>query len=515
MYIYPNTDIYLLNGVSLNADYDHTIYFTSLDLQSTFFLSHTKYSLSNNYYVRKERGYIQVEKNQNDLWDCSYMMYRNTSYKNKWFYAFITSVDYVNDNVSLIHFEIDVIQTWWSECTLDKCFVEREHSSTDELFENTIPEKLDSGDFYNAQIIREFYFTPSRLCLIATTDNQNVSASPFKAGNLFTGLNYSSFDLSTSSGVRDAVAYIKEYIANGFEDNVVAIFQYPEFIGRITELTTYYETSYTMTYNFSNVDGYAPKNKKLFTFPYNYLSVSDKEGNAIDLKWELWNSSHIGEFKIEASVYGKACVSAIPLNYRDILTDYESSIIYDNFPICAWVGDAFQVWLAQNKGGLIASSVGAIATGVSSVIALGGGDLASGGRLAASSISQIMGILGSMRDAENMPPKMHGNLSSSVLNIQNGSKGFEFKQMTIKSEYAKIIDEYFSRYGYATHRIKVPNRNARQNWTYVKTIGCEITGNIPSDDAVKIRSIYDRGITFWNNGNNIGNYGDFTNPVYS
>ena len=110
---------------------------------------------------------------------------------------------------------------------------------------------------------------------------------------------------------------------------------------------------------------------------------------------------------------------------------------------------------------------------------------------------------------------MQGQIPTGILNIQDGSSGFDFKQMTIPYEYARIVDEYFSRFGYACGRVKVPNINARQNWTYTKTIGCEINGNVPSDDLAKIKEIYDHGITFWNNGNNIGNYGDFTNPVYS
>ena len=124
MYIYPNTTLHILRNVNLNSDYDHTIYFDGRVAQTEYFLARTKYTLSNQSYQRRERGWIQVNINQNSLWDCTYLMFQNTSYASKWFYAFILSVDYVNDNVSKINFEIDVLQTWYFDYTLDKCFVE-------------------------------------------------------------------------------------------------------------------------------------------------------------------------------------------------------------------------------------------------------------------------------------------------------------------------------------------------------------------------------------------------------
>ena len=86
-------------------------------------------------------------------------------------------------------------------------------------------------------------------------------------------------------------------------------------------------------------------------------------------------------------------------------------------------------------------------------------------------------------------------------------------EITIRKQYAIIIDQYWSKFGYPCRQIKVPNRNARANWNYVKTKGCEFTGSIPASDAEAIKAIYDNGVTFWNDINNVGNYGDFTNPI--
>ena len=88
----------------------------------------------------------------------------------------------------------------------------------------------------------------------------------------------------------------------------------------------------------------------------------------------------------------------------------------------------------------------------------------------------------------------------------NRLKGFWFFHRTIRYEYAKIIDDYFSRFGYACHQIKVPNIHSRTKWTYTKTVGCQIHGNLPADAIASIQTIFDRGITFWADPSNFGNY---------
>ena len=69
-----------------------------------------------------------------------------------------------------------------------------------------------------------------------------------------------------------------------------------------------------------------------------------------------------------------------------------------------------------------------------------------------------------------------------------------------------MIDDFFTMYGYAVKAIGRINTHSRPHWNYVKTVGCCLTGSIPSDDVQRICSIYDRGITFWQSGNEVGNY---------
>ena len=99
-----------------------------------------------------------------------------------------------------------------------------------------------------------------------------------------------------------------------------------------------------------------------------------------------------------------------------------------------------------------------------------------------------------------------GGSADGSLEIAMQKKDFIGYQYFVNPKNAKIIDDFFNCYGYATHRVKVPNRNVRPHWTYVKTIDINLESNAPADDTNKIASIYDKGITFWRNASEVGRY---------
>lgn len=74
-------------------------------------------------------------------------MYQNENYGNKWFYAFITKMEYDNDYMTNISIETDVYQTWQFDIIFKKCFVEREHVEDDTIGKHTVPESLEHGEY--------------------------------------------------------------------------------------------------------------------------------------------------------------------------------------------------------------------------------------------------------------------------------------------------------------------------------------------------------------------------------
>ena len=237
------------------------------------------------------------------------------------------------------------------------------------------------------------------------------------------------------------------------------------------------------------------------------LVVSNNCGQTAEFRWEQWNNEDSGAtFKIQGVFVSTPCVLCFPTNYRGIVDDVDSGLTYSNFPQIPWVGDTYKRWLAQNKNTI---GVGLISTALGAGLSIAGAAsanplaIASGANTISASISNIMGRT---LDAQNTPPQVHGQVQCDSLNAGTGRCQFTFLYTTIRSQFARIIDEYFSMFGYATRRCKIPNRNSRPHWNYVKTIGATVTGSVPADDMRKICSIYDKGVTFWKNGSEVGQY---------
>ena len=85
--------------------------------------------------------------------------------------------------------------------------------------------------------------------------------------------------------------------------------------------------------------------------------------------------------------------------------------------------------------------------------------------------------------------------------------------LSIKSEYAKMIDDFFTMYGYKVNSVKIPNITGRSNWNYVKTIDSIIIGNVPQNDLQEIKNMFDDGVTLWHNTSTFLDYSQSNNIV--
>lgn len=124
MVIAPNSNITLLK-VPLELSNKNQLTFSSREAQFNYFNSLTKIELENATYQRKE-GVIRFPELIDNLYEYNYVMYQNESYSDKWFYAFITNMRYLNDNVTEISITTDVFQTWQFDLEFKQSFVERE-----------------------------------------------------------------------------------------------------------------------------------------------------------------------------------------------------------------------------------------------------------------------------------------------------------------------------------------------------------------------------------------------------
>lgn len=513
MYIQPNTNIRILKNVPLDTSYDHTIWFESAGDQSTYFISKQKYNLTNYTYQRVNSGVMRVEIEADNLYDCNYLMFQNTSFGNKWFYAFITEVNYINNEVSEIKYDMDDIQTWLFDFTLEDCFVEREHTETDVIGEHIEAEPVNVGEYVFNDYQTLVSGGMNDLCtVVAICDVGDTSQATSVDGKTYDGI-YGACQLRCFDNDTDIDNFLAQYIQR--PDTIVAMYMLPKYY-----LPTYPTSGYIPTASsgrkenitlsqidrYTDISGYRPRNAKLYTYPYNFIQVDNGNGQALQLRYEYFeNLTPVIELDCTLSMPATAVVR--PNSYKGVAGYNETTQTYtslntellqmETFPLCSWSFDAYQSWISQNQFPLVMR-------GVQSAFNIGGNLFNQGS--ANTIIGNATNAMIEAYKASIASDTCKGNMQSANVNVSCGKQQFYYGRMSVDANHVEMIDDFFARFGYAVKRVKKPNTHTREAWNYVKTIGCCITGSIPCDSAKHICAIHDKGITYWANASEVGQY---------
>ena len=137
--------IIIAQGIKLDNQYKNVLSYTQqqmLDLVNT-----NKVASADNYsFIRQEENMVQVGFDYSTICNANYMAFQNKDYNNRWFFAFIRDIQYVSNGCTNVLFDIDVWSTFYSDLSINKCFVEREHVNDDTIGLHTVPEGLNVGD---------------------------------------------------------------------------------------------------------------------------------------------------------------------------------------------------------------------------------------------------------------------------------------------------------------------------------------------------------------------------------
>lgn len=511
------TEVRLL-AVPLGKDYKHTIYFANRVRQQEYFQAQTKHMISEASYQRKE-GFIRFPKYCEEIKDCNYIMYHNTSVAGvpgRTYYAFITDIVYKSDEVSWIYFEIDVLQTYMFDYTIKPSFVEREHCADDTPGKHTIPENLETGEFI-VQHSDQVTELADAGVVIATTEywddhaDKWIKSTGGRFDGIFSGLNYHIFNHGEMS---EAYDFIEKHSEDGKSDAITSMFMYPEALvtqGENTDLVMKTEKPHSIAKTFTKgaFTDYTPNNNKLYAYPYHYLLVSNNNGGSAVYQFENFMDG-VTDFKIYGCITPGGSIRLVPLNYKNQEENLEEGLNLGKYPICNWASDEYTNWLTQNSVNIalnMASGVGQIIGGIAMGVGTGGVGSGIGGGVVAGGVSTIAGQLAQIHQMSFTPPQSRGNINCGDVVTATNKNTFYFYQMRIKEEYMRIIDEFFDMFGYKTSRVKVPEKNHRENYWYTKTIDVNISGNgISQSDLDKIKECYNQGVTFWRNAGDVGNY---------
>lgn len=503
-----NGNIILARGIGMDKEHKNIINYSSTSMLQLL--------RSQNHFVGEKSDYSFISENgkggnviatsftYQECKNANYIAFQNPTYYNKWIFAFIDEVTYENNGCTKITFTVDNWATWFDNLTFKSCFVVREHVNSDNIGEHTVSERLETGDYIINNYDKDYSLND--LCIVTCTSVYSGMSGDNVIGQLvngiFTGLSYTAYNTSVD-GINNLNSFI--HSLDSKPDAIVGIFMYPTALlpiewnasttiarlitgTRSTGVNTYTKTITPPT----TINGYTPKNNKLFVYPYRYLILGNNNGVSNILQYEYFTNGY--NFKVEGVVCPGGSIRCIPQNYKGMQDNQNEAISCGKFPTCAWTSDAFTNWMTSNAVNLGMGIVGDVAN-----IVTGNYGGAVGG--IASQVSQIY-------QHSLVPPTVKGNTNTGDVVTSSGDNTFYFYNMSIKQEFARIIDDYFTRFGYKVNSLKVPNITGRTYWNYVEIgAGEDIAfGTLPVDAMEDINNIFRRGTTIWHNHDNIGNF---------
>lgn len=535
-----NGKIILAKNIKLDKEYQNVLTYSENDMLTLVTTNQVAYA--EDYSFIRETGRIRVGFPYSVCLSANYMAFQNPDYSGKWFFAFIDKVNYISNATTEIEYTVDIFSTWWSYWDSKPCFVVREHVNDDTVGANTIPEGLETGEYISCKLQPTLTGSYETCFCVASTEKLFQGYTTFNE-SVPTGLYYTG--LTTLQGVEDLIS---RFDAGGQNGIIQSVFVIPKVFftnwgsvaginGEVATGVGFYTNNTEISVTRVNylANDYIPVNKKLLCFPYSFLQVSNHNGQIVNYYWEdfnllpLENATDNITFYLRGTLTPGGSFACYPINYKNILNNFDESISLGKFPLGGWNTDPYTNWLTQQGlnipgvGNVDAVTKNTIGSALSMVvggalIATGAGSVAGAGLLAGGA----MGIFNTMQSAyqhDLQPKQAHGNTNTGDYSYSFNLTNLEFKRISIKEEYARSIDEYFTRLGYKVNRLKLPNQTGRQNWNFVQIATGEslayqkanVTG-IPSDDLATINKLYQRGITLWHSHDNIGNY-NLTNSI--
>lgn len=557
----PETVVRLLSNVPLSLNETNQLWFDSVTAQTSYFSGKVARTFNEFTYQRKERNYIAVPINAELLYNCNYLMFQNSNYANKWFYAYITDIQYVNPNTAWVFYQIDPFQTWLEQIQFKRSFVEREHTTRYENgvpVINTIEEGLNYGNEYKIVSDTSYKNYGDTVFILVTAKDYLhklpqglVRPFPKDIGNVPQGFfnyifpisltgyrswQYKGTNLLSWAEFYDKLNTEKSYIgkvvsltlldfvplnvsvdnlnANITNMNNVTLYNARDDLGLIGSILyvkggTFSTGELNCGNKYAGFPTYAES--KLLMYPYSYTKVTDMQGNEFDIKNEYITGQNLN-FSVRGSIAPQAKTAYEVVNYKD-KTNLLGGIINNNVSSMAIIDDYTTAYLQGNQNTLMTgAAVNAVSSVVGTVGNLALGNVAGAVGSGVGGITEILQLNAKMKDIDNHPSNLRNQGNNYNFDFANRYIGIRVIKYTLTDEYRDTLTDYFKMFGYKVNRVKIPNLHTRQSWNYVKTVDCTIVGNMPQDDLNSIKQMFNKGITLWHN-TDVGNYGLPNNEI--
>ena len=324
MTVTPQGQIYLCK-CPLNKDNKNQLTFSNLTAQLNYFNSivYRNYGDGAYTYIKKDSS-VKIGVNIDDIISCNYLFYKNTGFSSKYYFCFITKMEYINENCTIVYFETDSFQTYQFDISFNKCFVEREHVNNDTIGLHTVPESLEHGEYIHNNFSKfGLQNSVNDLCIIIastinffkyTDENAKFPVSTVVNG-IFSGVTYYVMkDNYTDAGgntYSSAGTFLQSAAYHGQVDAIQGVFLVPKILVDYNNIswdspetgllyhfykklpdsyTPYNLGTFAISKNYA-FGSYTPVNNKLLCYPYNFFMVDNNNGRANEYKYEDFSTS--------------------------------------------------------------------------------------------------------------------------------------------------------------------------------------------------------------------------------
>lgn len=268
-------------------------------------------------------------------------------YNNKYYYYFIDSIDYINEDIYNIRISMDTIQTYAFNFTVKKGVLTRETikrwTAGAIINRDYIPENISEGEFINDRYVKPFnnYFFE----VISTTDYpvpQEQAQTYIK--EFYPSRMYPEPDNNT--GIAFAYTYLYYFPLNTLVDNgyVKITIKHNGVLHREKQYSTLqYMAFYQEHYNRDST-----KNIRLISCSYmNFISITEeKEGNVVHITFDIDTSYcyiDLGEVFYDTQSVLAPILFVLSQTTKLMNIDYSATVMGYNFQKNTQLGQSFNI----------------------------------------------------------------------------------------------------------------------------------------------------------------------------
>ena len=491
-------------------------------------------------------------------------------------YAFVTGMEYVNWNVARIYFTIDAIMTYQKFFYLGKSLVAQDmqfqerldspsgvpnlaqmnyepaqfdHSQNDFVFQELVQPELEEylslGSYSNCMVISDINlvandiepsdywqgipkFQPSPFTKSGATNLgigvfqiANRQCEAFKKLGSFNAMEHIlSTYLVPSKICKDFPTDIEPKFVADLQSAVADDYNGSKLVDAKVPISITDDPTIT-----ENTNGYKPLNIKMYTAPYYYYSITDRQGTSIELQPQrMKDNEHAPAdilhyfnvtLSIEASIAPNT-LSGLVISYYDGFHFTPTDPMLSNWQMpsytmtpnnSGWNSDlvtaGYQKSAAAKMGqGAYASSIaastvmvtaGSVGAMIGTLLAPGVGTVAGGmigsliggvvrsvahpfgteadSRIGQSAATKNNAIMSEQRSVANQLfglPAVSGGLPQGYTAVNINYAGYKFYVCHLRTELMKAYDIIMSVFGYPQNKFRYPHINIRKRWCYVK-----------------------------------------------